>query len=163
MRKAIFSPCEKYRYTLWREWHGLFGDSDFRYVNFICLNPSTATDTVDDRTIAKCTKLGKMWGYDALCVTNIFAYRSTNPLALLELDDPIGPDNDKHILGIAAGASLIIAAWSQHSVLLERGAHVRQLLKLARQPVFYLEMGAKGPKHPLYLREDIKPVLWQSL
>lgn len=178
MLKAIFSPCEKYRYTLWRDWRGPWdnefeeappGITGFNYVNFICLNPSTATDTKDDSTIRKCTKFAKRWKYDGLAITNIFAWRDTDPGAikncLLTGVDPVGPENDKHILDIARGAALVIAAWSQHAHLAGRGNHVRQLLKLTGRDVYYLKMGTgKNPEpyHPLYLRDDTNPIFWTN-
>ena len=46
---AIFSPCKKYRYVLWRVW-----DKSLGYVNFVCLNPSTADEIHNDPTIIRC-------------------------------------------------------------------------------------------------------------
>lgn len=39
---AIYSDCEKYRYSLTRIW-----DADGRKALFVMLNPSTATDAVN--------------------------------------------------------------------------------------------------------------------
>ena len=44
-----------YRYTLERNWEEGSG-----MVNFIGLNPSTATDTEDDPTIRRCTSIAKI-------------------------------------------------------------------------------------------------------
>lgn len=74
MTRCIFSPCGRYRYTLWREWIGGEG-----FVQFIGLNPSTATDTEDDPTIRRCINYAKSWGYGGMCMTNLFAYRATLP------------------------------------------------------------------------------------
>lgn len=128
---ANFSRCRAYRYTLWRTWNtGLFtyaGKPD-RYVNFICLNPSTADEVADDNTIRKCVKFAKTWGYPAMCVTNLFAYRSTDPEAMKLVAEPIGEDNDYFLENTAVNAALVIAAWSQH------GSHTvangRRLLSL---------------------------------
>ena len=39
---ATFSPCRRYRYTLWRQW------DERPPATFIMLNPSTADETRDD-------------------------------------------------------------------------------------------------------------------
>ena len=55
---ALFSPCQRFRYTLTRTW-----DETKSGVAFICLNPSTATATEDDPTIRRCIGFAKTWGY----------------------------------------------------------------------------------------------------
>lgn len=153
---ATFSPCRKYRYTLWRTWSEqpiwLRG-----YVNFICLNPSTADETKDDNTIRKCVKFAKSWGYGAMCVTNLFAWRSTDRHVLKTLEDPIGPENDWFINHIASDAGLVIAAWSQDGGLLDRSQYVRNMVQ---QPLHILRMGKAEPYHPLYLPDVTQPFQW---
>lgn len=78
-RTATFCRRRIYRYTLWRRW-----SDGARYVNFICLNPSTADERTDDPTVRKCVKFARSWGYDALCITNLFAYRATDPQTLYQ-------------------------------------------------------------------------------
>lgn len=156
VEKAKFSPCQQYRYTLWRRW-GTGG-----YVNFICLNPSTADDQKDDNTIRKCVKFAKSWGYDAMCVTNLFAYRSTDRSVLKHVTDPIGPDNDQTLIDIAAGARLIVAAWSQDGHLFGRSMWIRSMI---HRPIHYLRMGTgkhPEPWHPLYLPDISRPIEWGS-
>ncbi|MBK8271403.1 MAG: DUF1643 domain-containing protein [Planctomycetes bacterium] len=74
---------------------------------FIGLNPSTADETQDDPTVRRCIRYAQSWGYGALCMTNIFAYRSTDPLVMKRFDDPIGPKNDTALIlnNLAAPAS----------------------------------------------------------
>lgn len=85
---------QNHRFVLRREWLGAGGT-----VHFVMLNPSTATDTVDDATIRKCVGFGKRWGFSKLVVTNLFAYRTTYPTDLASL---IG---DGHI-DLATGGEL---------------------------------------------------------
>jgi hypothetical protein len=89
-RETVFSPDRKHRYPLWREWQDIFSQ-EFRFVNFICLNPSTATETIDDPTIKRCMRFSRRWGYDGMCVTNIFAYRATNPVDMMTPGRPGRP------------------------------------------------------------------------
>src|SRR5881409_728405 len=72
--QTTFSPCRTYRYTLWRHWAEGTGRA-----MFVCLNPSTADETEDDPTLRRCMAYAKHWGFRAVCMTNLFAYRATRP------------------------------------------------------------------------------------
>lgn len=156
---ATFSPCRNYRYALWRTWSG--ASAGFQFVNFICLNPSTADEMKDDNTIRKCIKFARAWGYDGICVTNLFAWRSTDRKAMMKVDDPIGPENDFYIKYTANNAHLVVAAWSQDGKHLGRSQEVLQMLPADR--LHYLRMGKSEPWHPLYLPDVSKPILWEKL
>ena len=77
IKSAEISPCGLYRYSLTRKWEAWKGT-----VNFIMLNPSTADAQEDDPTIRRCIGFAKAWGYGGIVVTNLFAYRATNPKEL---------------------------------------------------------------------------------
>ncbi|TAM23399.1 MAG: DUF1643 domain-containing protein [Nevskiaceae bacterium] len=149
-RTTIFSPDRLYRYTLWREWLGGEG-----YCMFIGLNPSTADEVQDDPTIRRCIGFAKSWGYGALCMTNAFAYRATDPKVMKAQAEPVGPDNDSHLQRVAAEAGVIVAAWGVHGSHRNRCFEIPRLIPnlhcLART-----QLG--DPKHPLYLRADLRPV-----
>ncbi len=150
-RATIFSPCRAYRYTLWREWIGGEG-----YAMFVGLNPSTADETQDDPTIRRCIGYAKSWGYAGLCMTNIFAYRATQPEDMKAVADPVGPENDQYLQRIAAGAGVIVAAWGVHGTHQGRDSAVRRLL-----PALHcLKLTKDGhPGHPLYLPKTLRPVM----
>lgn len=160
--RAEFSPCRRYRYTLWRWWGGLFADghNSTNYVNFICLNPSTADETNDDPTVRRCINFARAWGYDGLCVTNIFAYRATLVSDMKAQPAPVGVANDQHLARIARNAALVVCAWGQHGQFLGRSEEV---LKLIDGPLHYLRMGRTDPWHPLYLPGDLKPIEWSEV
>lgn len=167
MYKTTFSEDRVYRYTLWREWSmGILEPDNPGYVNFICLNPSTATETLDDPTMRKCIKFAKSWGYSAMCVTNIFAFRSTDPEGMKVAPEPIGKDNDYFIQTVANDAEHVIAAWSQHASFKGRGRAVKTMLDRLGISMHYLRMGTgKDPQpwHPLYLPDSTKPQLWVTI
>lgn len=169
MRKPLttFSDDRLYRYTLWREWGGIFADgSNPQFVNFICLNPSTADETKDDPTMRRCIRFSKAWGYDAMCVTNIFAYRATNPVDMMSQEDPVGPDNDSWIRRVAEDAAMVVVGWSGHGGFRGRANKVRDILREIGRPIFYLKMGAgKDPQpwHPLYLPNSTQPIPWFTI
>jgi hypothetical protein len=152
-RQTIFSPCRQYRYTLWRTWN-MYRPG---YLQVIGLNPSTADETQDDPTIRRCISFAQLWGYGALCVTNLFAYRATNPRALYEVSDPVGHDNDRYIANIACDASLILAAWGTHGAYQGRWQHVAGIV--AGPKLMCLGTTKHGfPRHPLYVAQTQAPV-----
>jgi hypothetical protein len=155
---ANFSLCRKYRYTLWRVW------DEAPLLNFLCLNPSTADELVNDPTVERCERRARMWGYGGLIVTNIFALRSTDPKALYDCDDPIGPDNDKAILECAKQAGMVICAWGNHGKLHQRGQKVKQMLVDNGIDLHCLKLSATTgqPWHPLYTSYAVKPKLWKD-
>ncbi|MFL4469687.1 DUF1643 domain-containing protein [Tateyamaria armeniaca] len=155
---AIYSDCENYRYSLTRVW-----DASGRRVNFVMLNPSTATEVQNDPTVERCERRARTLGFGSFAVTNIFAWRDTDPKAMRAAADPIGPDNDAAILERAAWADEVIAAWGTHGAHLDRGAQVATLLHSTARPLFHLGLSKAGhPKHPLYLPYSQSPERWSE-
>jgi hypothetical protein len=149
-RETILSPCRTYRYALWREWIGGEG-----YAMFVGLNPSTADETQDDPTIRRCIAFAKAWGYGGLCMTNLFAYRATKPKDMKAAADPVGQDNDAHLLTLAAEAGVIVAAWGANGTYRGRDIAVRELLP----SLHCLQLTKDGhPGHPLYLLKTLVPI-----
>jgi hypothetical protein len=167
--KALFSEDRKFRYALWREWNAPENDlalfineaaesrvANKGFANFICLNPSTADETADDPTIAKCIRFSKQWGYSGFCMTNLFAFRATDPEDMKYENDPIGVANDHHVLEIAKIASMVICAWGNDGTHLNRAAQVFKNLRNNNVSLHYLKRNGEGkgePAHPLYLSE----------
>lgn len=153
--ETIFSEDRIYRYTLWRSWGGLFDETG--YAMFIGLNPSTADETNDDPTIRRCIAFAKAWGFTGLCMTNLFGFRATDPKVMMSFADPVGCDNDSHLLRVAEGAGIVIAAWGAHGTHLRRDEHVKALIP----NLHYLRLTKDGhPGHPLYLPKDLTPISW---
>jgi hypothetical protein len=149
---AAFSACRRYRYTLWREWIGGEG-----VAMVIGLNPSTADEVQDDPTVRRCITFAKSWGYAALCMTNLFGFRATDPADMLAVDDPVGADNDRHLLDCSRQAQVVVAAWGEHGVHLGRAQRVAVMLG----PLHVLRLNKSGqPAHPLYLPRGLRPVSW---
>ncbi len=152
---AVFSPCGRYRYKLWRVWDPA---RPLGCVMFLMLNPSTATDAEDDPTIRRCSGYARSWGYGGLYVGNLFAYRATDPTELRRAADPVGPDNDRALLEMVAQCGLVVAAWGSHGT--RYGRRVQEVLNLVEQPLYCLRPLRSGqPAHPLRQRKDIGPPL----
>ena len=153
---AVYSPCENYRYALTRIWAPAG-----RKLLFVMLNPSKATEVQNDPTVERCERRARALGYGAFSVTNIFAWRETDPRLMQKADDPVGPDNDRMILQGAAWADEIIAAWGVHGQHLGRGPSVARLLAGTGKPLRVLGLSKQGhPKHPLYIGYAQQPVPW---
>ncbi len=145
---ATFSPCNLYRYDLWRRW------SDAPYCMFVGLNPSTADATKDDPTIRRCIGYAKRWGYGALCMTNLFAWRATDPKDMKAAQEPVGSDNDATLQRCAKDAGIVIAAWGAHGSHLGRAKQVIAILP----KLHCLKQTKDGsPGHPLYIKADVVP------
>lgn len=160
-RGAVLDIAGTYRYRLWRR----VGSTLFR-VCWILLNPSTADASLDDPTIRRCTGFVKQWGQQAdgpeygwFDVVNLFAFRSTIPEALKTAADPIGPENDAHILDAARGAHLVVCAWGTHGGLRGRSKAVIELLRTNGIEPRCLKLSKGGePVHPLYQPGSLVPV-----
>jgi hypothetical protein len=159
-KSAVFSEDKIYRYRLSRIWKNIQGT--LRRLVFIMLNPSTADAMIEDPTIRRCMGFANEWGYGILDIANAFALRSTHPSKLKEVEDPVGPENDKHLRLITEGADLIIVAWGVHGKVLGRGRKVAEEV-LADRTLHCLGKTLDGdPRHPLYLRADTKPIIYRE-
>ena len=128
------------------------------WLNFICLNPSTADSKTDDATVRRLAAFAQRWGFGGFCVTNLFAYRATDPRGLRAASDPVGPDNDQWLSTVASEASTIVVAWGAVRQR-ERALSVLMLLdSICAQSatgLCCLSLTKDGqPGHPLYLRGD---------
>jgi hypothetical protein len=152
---AKFSACRRWRYLLWRCW-----DASKPAANFLMLNPSTADELKLDPSCTRARNYAERWGFGALIVTNIFAWRSTDPSALKEVDDPVGRGNDAAIVKAAQGAKLVVCAWGEHGAHMNRGDEVLGLLSERGIALHYLRFNASGhPAHPLYLPGSLRPTV----
>jgi hypothetical protein len=121
---AVYSDCERYRYSLTRVW-----DDAGRRALFIMLNPSTATEVQNDPTVERCERRARALGFGAFRVLNIFAWRATDPRDMRAAVDPVGPGNDAAILESLPWADSVICAWGTHGAHLGRGPQVEALLR----------------------------------
>lgn len=150
--KAIFSDGRWYRYVLEREW-----DASLPPMMMIGLNPSTADERRLDPTLRKVIGYARREGCGKVCMTNLFALRATDPLAMRANPHPVGDENDTWLTAMAwdtkAADGLIVCGWGTHGIHQGRDRAVRALLK--DYPLKALKITQGGhPSHPLYLRSD---------
>lgn len=153
---AVYSDCEKYRYLLTRVWN-----PDGQKALFIMLNPSTATEVQNDPTVERCERRARALGFGAFRVTNIFAWRDTDPKKMRAAADPVGPQNDAVLTESCNWTDRIIAAWGTHGEHMKRGRDVEALLRQTGLPIYHLGLSKAGhPKHPLYIAYAQQPSIW---
>jgi hypothetical protein len=153
--EAVYSDCESYRYLLTRTW------GQGRAVLFVMLNPSTATEVQNDPTVERCERRARALGFGAFRVTNIFAFRATDPKVMRSVADPVGPGNDAALLQSLDWADMVICAWGNHGLHRNRGAEVEALLRGTGAKLHHLGLTGHGqPKHPLYISYDRQPEPW---
>ncbi len=154
---VCLSPDRTYRYMLSRRWSGV---ADQRQVVFVMLNPSTADADTDDRTVRKCQKYARSWGYSGVVIVNLFALRSKHPRALRGHPDPVGPVNDIiiEIYATAALTGLVVAAWGAEGQMMNRGLIVEAMLEGLDVDVMRLGPATRAghPWHPLYRKDDVE-------
>lgn len=155
---AVLSGCGRYRYQLGEIW-----DSTRPLVLWLLMNPSVACLDHSDPTLRKTGTFARSWGYGGQLVGNVHAYRTTDKKRLLEVVDPVGPENDRAILDMAAAAKTVVLAYGQPPKALRgRGAEVVALLRHHPQ-LCHLRLAKDGtPVHPLYLPANLRPTMHRA-
>lgn len=160
-RSATISDDGRYRYRLDREW-----DAAGATATWVMLNPSTADAARDDATVRRVVAFTRRHGrLGRAVIVNLFAYRATDPAALLDVDDPVGPSNNGYITDAvreaARSAGIIVAAWGARAARWpDRVERVDRVLPLATVCLGRTKGG--HPRHPLYV-PDVTPFAYYRL
>lgn len=148
---AEYSDDGLHRYVLRRK----FARGDRGMVNFMMLNPSTATEHFNDPTVHRCEKRALQWGYSELVVTNLFSFRATKPEDMMAAGESAkgGLANCAWIMEISARAESIICAWGKGGHHMGAQAAWLEYLRATHPEKLYaLRLAKDGtPCHPLYL------------
>lgn len=158
---CIFSTDRVFRYLLWRTINPvLLPESEPKsgYVQFIGLNPSTADEKTNDRTVKKLMGYSSRWGFSKMLMTNLFAYRATDPAVMKKhplATQPIGNDNYRHVVDSAKRAGLVVCCWGNDGTHLNQSGVMRAALAAAKVDLKCFKITATGePQHPLYLKNQ---------
>lgn len=155
VREAVYSSCEKYRYSLTVEW------GDGRRLLYVMLNPSKATELANDPTIERCERRARQLGYGSFRVVNLFGLRETSPKRLKKARKPEGLGNTDHLSKAVQWSDDILAAWGVHGGHLDQGPKVETLLRRGNQALLCLGLTKAGhPRHPLYVSYSTQPEIW---
>lgn len=151
---CVLSPCEKFRYVLWRTW-----DEAKPKWMFILLNPSTATHEEDDATISRQITRAKRHGAGGIVVVNTGAIRETDSDAACASPDPIGPNNAYWVKKMIPECDKHICGWGAKAARFGGDTLVRAIFRETETPLYALKLNADGsPQHPLYIGYD-QPLL----
>jgi hypothetical protein len=163
---AVISDNGTYRYALSRHW------SPGPAMPWLCLNPSKADASINDPSVLRMCGFARRDGYGGIILLNAYALRATDPVELSLHPDPVGPDNDMWIAGVAAGIrdgavrAPFVVAWGANPMAAARVPRVMELL--AGIPVVCLGTTRDGsPKHPLArgrerVPDDAPLVPWEA-
>ena len=151
---AWYSADDRYRYALLRRWSAAAPDV------WIMANPSTATASTDDPTIARVCAFSRRWGAGGVVVVNLFAYRSADPAVLDRVDEPVGPHCDAVIDAVVGVGARTVLAWGTPG---RRGGRPAAVLDRLEEPLWCLTHLQDGtPGHPLYKPATLRPVRYAS-
>ena len=157
-RDALLSNCGTYRWLLTRVW-----DRGRPLLLVIMLNPSTADATNNDPTILRVMSLADAAGYGGIIVTNLYAYRATNPTNLKAASAPIGSANDGYIKAALNKSADVVCAWGAHPMAARRAPAVLSLIRQAGKTPKVWRLTKDGlPSHPLYLPKAVRPFVWDA-
>lgn len=155
---AIFSPCQKYRYLLTRNF--FYPTQTSKRMVVVGLNPSTATADTDDPTIRRCIGFAKRERCDGLSMLNLFAYRSTDPEKLGNVPDPRGPENTEYLYKeFSRPNAIIVLAFGSHWLAVMLSRNILSQNENSKVQFKCLGTTMNGwPRHPLYVKAD-QPLL----
>jgi len=151
---AVFSPCRRYRYLLWRRW------SPAPQMVICGVNPSDASEEDNDHTVTRGMFYARREGCGAVYFVNPFALVTPEPDVMKRHSHPIEPPDDagrcnRAIVEALDGAALFVAAWGTHGAHRGRDVDVLALVREAvrgRVPIKCFGMTKDGsPKHPARL------------
>lgn len=158
---AVISDCGQYRYRLERQTcPGNWATA------VIMVNPSTADATENDATIRRLIGFGERNQWGRVIVGNLFAYRATNVRELGMVTDPVGPENDDHLMSIMAESDQVVFAWGPVSKVprmwRNRWLDVAGIAAgSGLEPLCIGPVAQCGhPRHPLMLSYASKIVKW---
>lgn len=124
----------RHRLALWRRW------GDGPRVHWLMLNPSTADEQDNDRTLDRITGHSARWGYGALTVTNLYSFCATTPRDLWTHAGPLTlPAADVHTARAALAAEITVCAWGANG----RDERAADVLRLVPAP--HVLAGEAGP------------------
>nr|WP_175800887.1 DUF1643 domain-containing protein [Burkholderia anthina] len=157
------SSDHRFRYSLERHWS--VGD---RLALFVMLNPSVADAHTDDPTIRRCVGFAKSWGYTGLRVVNLVPYRATDPDDMYDwlatIEHQALWENTRRVLAAArrTDVELVVCAWgTPRPVLWDYARQLHKALRRYRR-THAIKINSTGtPAHPLYLRADLQPVIYE--
>ena len=154
-----WSQDRRYRFSLVR-W--LPVDSSLTRV-CIGLNPSTADETKDDRTVRRLIERAYDDNIEVFVMLNLFGWRATDPREMMRVSYPIGArDNNEAIATRCKSANEIVLCWGNHGSHLGRSAQVLEMLRPYASKLYCFGLTKSGePRHPVRMAKNTPLVKWE--
>lgn len=140
IKSAAFSECGKYRYMLSRVW-----DDSKPLAMCIGLNPSTADQDNDDRTIQNLIPLLTGYGYGGYFMMNLFAIISPNPEDIRSCADPL-KDNDTWLNDMSSHCDDVIFCWGSFK---QAEYRAKKVIPRFKKALCFGKTAKGNPIHPL--------------
>jgi hypothetical protein len=131
---------------LWDVW-----DEQKPLILFIGLNPSNGDAEKDDQTLIKIRKFVLNYqngNYGGFYIGNLFAFVTSKPTELLKSKEPVGVENNWHLLQMAAKCKMVICMWGNDGILGRRDREVCELLGFKKLYCFSITKDG-SPMHPM--------------
>lgn len=140
---AVSSDCGNYRPYLSRSWGA--GPT----ILWLCMNPSSATDELDDATSQKLTRHSRRLGFGRLFLLNVMDYRATDPVQLPEGEER-SVENLNHIRHCARHSDCVALAYGGLRKNPSWIEYARDALEVCRrEPICRVATNRDGsPRHP---------------
>jgi len=157
---AILSEDGLYRYSLTRVWN-----PSLPILPWTLLNPSKADAHIDDPTVKRCVAYSLGFGFGGMELTNLFGFRATVPGELGWTNDPIGSENQAHLVRISKSPQIVVA-WGALDACgfygaRERADYVLDLYRMAGAKLWCIGKTAYGfPRHPCRAPHVTRPALY---
>lgn len=152
-KNALMSKDKTHRFVLWRIW-----DDELPKVAFIGLNPSTADAITDDPTIRRVRRFAKDWGYGGFYMLNLFTKITPYPKELAR-NGNLNMTSEYWLRHYIAKSKEVVFAWGSNKLVKKRAANIAKMYPHASA----LDINKNGsPKHPLYVKADIKRITFKQ-
>ena len=158
---AVFSPCKKYRYMLWRIW-----DAARPAIVVIGVNPSTADGTTNDNTMDRVIAIADNNGYGGVYMVNCYPIVSSDPKVLPDyinnLNDDSMQQNSYHLERAYSVCKDVVCAWGNFDIVRKTGRDKELRAQFPISLAFAVNKNG-SPKHPLYCSKNTLFVEYDTL
>ena len=125
----------------------------------ILMNPRRTREVQRKKSIERCERRARMWGFAGIRIFNLYAFRATEPKDMKAAADPFGPENLDGLVKAIGSDRNIIAGWGAHGGYRNASSIIMAEVERVGRTVYCLEKTKAGqPKHPLYIGYDKTPV-----
>lgn len=141
----IVSPCRNYQYL------SVFDSGTaLNPMGIVGLNPSFIKNG-KNATASILLDIALREGFDSIIITNLYGYITPNPKDLMNIDNPVGQDNDMWIENMKNACGKILCIWGNNANI----NRVKEVLPLIKNKAYAIGLTKSGqPRHVLHTKKD---------